>query len=157
MSWESQQAGILIHLRDLSRDSLYRILEELLHSSKLEPRNPVRPWRILTDPPRSSYEEGSRQAGRPSSLQSLTTLPTRLRLATTLRKRALQVEFPKCSVCVSTFTSRGVFIGLWGSYTDMAEAVTHQVVAGWTSHMAGQPMSSVSTDFLLCHSLSLLV
>jgi hypothetical protein len=44
-----------------------RILIELLHSSKLEPRNPVEPQRILAELSRSSYEEGSRQAGRPSS------------------------------------------------------------------------------------------
>jgi hypothetical protein len=45
-------------------------------------------------------------------------------------------------VCVSTFTIRGggggVFIGPWGSSTDLAEAITHQVVVGWPIHMAGQ-------------------
>jgi hypothetical protein len=33
-------------------------------------------------------------------------------------------------VCVSTFNGRGVFIGPWESSTDLAEVVTHQVVAG---------------------------
>jgi hypothetical protein len=33
-------------------------------------------------------------------------------------------------VCVSTFTGWGVFIGPWGSSTDLTEAVTHQVMAG---------------------------
>jgi hypothetical protein len=60
-------------------------------------------------------------------------------------------------VCVLSFTSRGVFIGPWGSSTDLAEAVTHQVVAGRPSHMANQLMSSASTNFLQCHSLSLLM
>jgi hypothetical protein len=88
------------------------ILVELSHSSKLEPRNPVEPQRIPVELPRSSYEEGPRQAERPFGLQILATLLTRLRLATTLRKRALQAESPKCGVCVSTFTSRGgYFIG----------------------------------------------
>jgi hypothetical protein len=47
----------------------------------------------------SSYEEGSRQFGRPSGPQSLTTLSTRIHLATTLSMRALQVESLKCDVC----------------------------------------------------------
>jgi hypothetical protein len=33
-------------------------------------------------------------------------------------------------VCVLTFTNRWVFIGSWGSSTDLAEVVTHQVVVG---------------------------
>jgi hypothetical protein len=79
---------------------LCQILAELLHSSKLDLRNTVGPRRIPVELTHSSYDEGSRQAGRPSGSQSLTTLPMRLRLATTLRKRALQVESPKCGVCV---------------------------------------------------------
>jgi hypothetical protein len=85
---------------------IHRILAKLPQSSKLEPRNPVGPQTILTELSRSRYEEGSRQARRPSGPQSLTTLPTRLCLATTLRKIALQVESPKCRVCVLTFTGR---------------------------------------------------
>jgi hypothetical protein len=85
---------------------IHRIPAELLHSSKLELRNPVGPQRIPTELPRSSYEEGSRQDGRPSGPQSLSTLPIRLHLATTVRKRALKVESPKCGVCVSTFIGR---------------------------------------------------
>jgi hypothetical protein len=100
--------------------------------------------------------EGSRQAGRPSVPQSLTTLLTRLHLATTLRMRALQVEFP-CNCVCSDFHYRGVFIGSWGSSTDLAEVVTHQVVAGWPSHMAGQPGGMASTAFLHHLGLPLLV
>jgi hypothetical protein len=33
-------------------------------------------------------------------------------------------------VCVLTFTGRGLFIGPWGSSTDLAEAVTRQVAVG---------------------------
>jgi hypothetical protein len=58
---------------------------------------------------------------------------------------------------VSTFTGRGVFIGSWGSSTDLVEVVTHQVAADRTSHVAGWPMSSASTNFLHRHSLSLLM
>jgi hypothetical protein len=45
---------------------IHRISVELPHSNKLEPRNPVGPRRIPTELLRPSYEEGSRQAGRPS-------------------------------------------------------------------------------------------
>jgi hypothetical protein len=56
-------------------------------------------------------------------------------------------------VCVLIFTGRGVFIGPWGSSTDLAEAVSHEVVAGWRSHVAGQLVSLASTNFL--HHLGL--
>jgi hypothetical protein len=56
-------------------------------------------------------------------------------------------------VCALISIDRGVFIRLWGSSTDLAEVVTHQMVAGRPSHVAGRPMSSASTDFL--HSLDL--
>jgi hypothetical protein len=45
---------------------IFRILAEHPHSSKLEPRNPIKPRRILAELPGSSYEEGSRQDGKPS-------------------------------------------------------------------------------------------
>jgi hypothetical protein len=38
---------------------IHRILANLLHSSKLEPRNHVGPRKIPVEIPRSSYEEGS--------------------------------------------------------------------------------------------------
>jgi hypothetical protein len=106
---DPDKPGLLLHPRYSSRDSIriYRILAELPHSSKLELRNPVGPQRIPSELPCLSYEEGSRQAGRPSSPQSLATHPTRLRLATTLRMQALQVEFPGNSVCVLIFTEGG--------------------------------------------------
>jgi hypothetical protein len=78
---------------------IHRIPAELPHSRKLELRNPVGPRRIPVELPRSSYEEGSQQAGRHSGPQSLTTLPTRLRLATTLTMGGLHVESPKCGAC----------------------------------------------------------
>jgi hypothetical protein len=82
---------------------IHRILTELPHSSKLELRNPVRPRRILVELPCSSYEEGSQQARRPSDPQSLATLLIRLRLATTLRMRALQVASPPVEGYLSGF------------------------------------------------------
>jgi hypothetical protein len=44
---------LLLHPRYSSRDSIriYRILAELPHSSKLEPRNPVGPRRIPSELP----------------------------------------------------------------------------------------------------------
>jgi hypothetical protein len=58
---------------------------------------------------------------------------------------ALQVESPKCSVCPQ-FHHRGVFIGPWGSSTDLDKSVWCQVVAGRPSHMAGRPGEAASTD-----------
>jgi hypothetical protein len=56
-------------------------------------------------------------------------------------------------VCVLISTGRGVFIGPWGSSTNLTKVVTHQVVARQPSHMAGRPMSLASSDFL--HRLGL--
>jgi hypothetical protein len=53
-------------------------------------------------------------------------------------------------VCVLISTGTGVFIGTWGSTTDMAKAVTRQVVACWL-------MSLASTNFLHCLGLPLIV
>jgi hypothetical protein len=86
---------------------IHRIPIELSHSSKLEPRNPIELQRILTELLCSSYEEVSWQGGRPSCPQSLATLPTRHHLATTLRMRALQVEFSRNGVCVFWFPPEG--------------------------------------------------
>jgi hypothetical protein len=121
---------------------IHRILAELPHS--IEPE-----W-IPVELLRSSYEEGSRQAKRPSSTQSLTTLLTRLYLATTLRMRALQVKFPKCGVCTLIFTVGRVFIGPWGSSTELEKSVWCQVVAGRLAKAA-------SIDFLHRPGLLLLV
>jgi hypothetical protein len=43
--------------------------------------------------------------------------------------------------------SREVFIGVQGGVTDLVKSVTHQVVAGRPSHVAGQPRGPASTDF----------
>jgi hypothetical protein len=120
------------------------------HSSKLEPRNPIKPHRILTELPCSSYEEGSQQAERPSSPQSLATLMTRLCLATTLRMRALQVECPKWCVYYDFHWRGGVFIGSCGSSTDLVEAVTHQVAASRSGGMA----STALAFLFLCRHVS---
>jgi hypothetical protein len=97
-------------------DTLYRNPYDFGRAStleKLESRNPIRPQRIPTELPRSSYEVGSRQVRRPSNPQSLATLLTRLRLATTLRMRALQVEFPKWGVSVDFHREGGIYRGEW--------------------------------------------
>jgi hypothetical protein len=118
--------------------------------SKLEPKNTVRPRRIPTELPHLSYEDGSRQARRPSGPQSLATLSAKVCLATTLRMRALQVEFLKCGVCVLISTRGGVFIGLCGSSTDLTEAVTHQVAAG----RSGGTASTALAFLFLCRHVS---
>jgi hypothetical protein len=46
-------------------------------------------------------------------------------------------------------TGRGVFIGVQGGVTDLVKFVTHQVLAGWPSHVAGRPRGLASTDFQL--------
>jgi hypothetical protein len=59
---DPDRPGLLLHPRYSSRDSLisiHRILAKLPHLSKLEPRNPVGPRKILTELSRSSYDEGS--------------------------------------------------------------------------------------------------
>jgi hypothetical protein len=38
--------------------------------------------------------------------------------------------------CMLRFPREGVFIGSWGSSTDLAEAVTQKVAAGWPSRMS---------------------
>jgi hypothetical protein len=49
------------------------------------------------------------------------------------------VKSSKCGVCVCRLSPvGGVFIGPWESSIDLAEAVTHQVVAGRPSHETGQ-------------------
>jgi hypothetical protein len=104
---------------------------------------------IPTEFPHLRYEEGSRQAGRPSDPLSLATLPTRLHLATTLRMGALQVESPKCGVCpLISSVGGGVFIEPWGSSTDLEKLVWRQVVAD-------RPGGAASTNFL--HHLGLLL
>jgi hypothetical protein len=92
---------------------IHRISAKLSYSSKLELRNPIRPQRILTDLSRLSYVECSRQARGPSGPQSLATLPTRLRLTTTLWTRALQVEFPSNCVCIDFHCEGGIYRGEW--------------------------------------------
>jgi hypothetical protein len=105
--------------------------------SKLELRNPVGPQRIPAEIPLLSYEEGSQQAGRPSGPQSLATHPTRLRLATTLRMRALHVESAKCGVCLNFHrVGGGVFLGVNGTSADLEKSVWCQVVVDRPSHVA---------------------
>jgi hypothetical protein len=51
-------------------------------------------------------------------------------------------------VCVLISTDRGVFIGVKGGVTDLVKLVTHQVMVGRPSHVAGRPSGSASTNFL---------
>jgi hypothetical protein len=124
-----------------------RIPAELPQPGKPKSRNPVRPRRILTELLCPSYEEGSQQAERPSSLQSLTTLPTRLHLATTLRMIALQVEFPTCGVCVLISTGGGIYrvVGELHRLGEIGLVLGGGRVA---SHVAGRLCGVVSTNFL---------
>jgi hypothetical protein len=47
---------------------------------------------------------------------------------------------------VSTFTMRGVFIGVNGTSTDLEKSVWCQVVVWRPSHMADRPCGAASTD-----------
>jgi hypothetical protein len=67
--------------------------------------------------------------------------------------RALQVEFSGNGVCAD-FHQRGVFIGPRESSTDLAEAVTCQVVANRPSHVAVRLGGTASTAF--CTALAFL-
>jgi hypothetical protein len=53
----------------------------------------------------------------------------------------------ECGALIST--DMGVFIGVQGGVTDLVKFVTHQVVAGRPSHMAGRPPGLASIDFQL--------
>jgi hypothetical protein len=77
-----------------------------------------------------------------STLNSQRASPT-----TTTKLKPLQVENYECVVLIST--GRGVFIGVQGGVTNLVKSVTHQVVAGRPSHMAGRPWSSASTNLQL--------
>jgi hypothetical protein len=58
--------------------------------------------------------------------------------------------------CVSShFHHRGVFIGPWGSSTNLDKLVWCVVVAGRPTHVAGRPGGVASTDFL--HRLGVLL
>jgi hypothetical protein len=47
---------------------------------------------------------------------------------------------------VSTFTVRGVFIGVNVTSTDLERSIWHQVVAGWPSHVASRLGGAGSTN-----------
>jgi hypothetical protein len=49
-------------------------------------------------------------------------------------------------------TGRGLFIGVQGGVTNLVKLVTHQMVAGWPSHMAEHPRAPASNDFQLQNS-----
>jgi hypothetical protein len=57
------------------------------------------------------------------------------------------VENYKVVSVVLISTGRRVYIGVQGGVIDLAKSVTCQVVASWSSHMAGRPWSSASTNF----------
>jgi hypothetical protein len=66
---DPDRLGLLPHPKVLNHRlsiRICRILAELSHSSKLEPRNLVGPRRIPVELRRLSYDEGSRQVERPS-------------------------------------------------------------------------------------------
>jgi hypothetical protein len=83
MSHISQQAGILIHQRDLRVGSLSEF-EEFWQSSRTRlnqsSENSIEPEWILAELPCSSYSEDSRKAEKSSGPQNLTSLSTLQRL-----------------------------------------------------------------------------
>jgi hypothetical protein len=131
---------------------IHRIPAELPYSSKLEPKNPVRPRRISTELVRSRYEEGSRQVRRPSEpLHSLDKATP----SYYTKNESFVSGISKIWCVCPHFHHMGVFIGPWGSSIDLDKSVWHQVVAGWPSHVAGRSGGAASTNFL--HRLGLLL
>jgi hypothetical protein len=151
MLWVSRQAGIPIHQRDLRVGSLSEFAA-FRQSSHTRPTRAQKTPSNLNGFRQSFCAWAMRRApNRSGGSQSLTTLPTRLRLATTLRMRALQVKSPKMwCVCFLISTIGWVFIGLWGRSTNLEKSVWHHVVAG-------RPGGVASTNFLHHHGLLLLV
>jgi hypothetical protein len=105
--------GILTSQNPNTPEGLKSRLSVRIHTApaldQLELKKLCRHEPILTELPCSSYEEGSQQAGRPFNPHSLTTLLTRLHLATTLIMRALQVESSKCGMSPLISTIEGYF------------------------------------------------
>jgi hypothetical protein len=64
-------------------------------------------------------------------------------------------EISKIWCVCSHFHHRGVFIGPWGSSTDLEKSVWCRVVADWPNHVVVWPGGAASTDFL--HRLDLLL
>jgi hypothetical protein len=79
---------------------------------------------------------GGLRTGRGLCVLNSATLLIRLRLATTLRMGASQVESPKCGLCVLNSVDRRVFIGVLGAVTDLIKSKIHQVLPGRPSHAA---------------------
>jgi hypothetical protein len=138
LSWESQHAGIPIHLWDSRKDSvgIHRIPAELPHSSKLESRNPeVLPPKgfRLSFHARATRRSPDRPGGPPALRPHHSPDKDTPSYYT---KNGSSASGVSKMWCVSTFTSRGLFIGPWGSSTDLAKAVTHQVAAGRLRHVS---------------------
>jgi hypothetical protein len=152
----SQQARTPISPKVLEQRlsvGIRRIPAKLSHSSKLELGNPVDRWRTPAEASHLSYEEGSWQAGRPSGPKSLATLPTRLRLATTLRIGTLQVESPKCGV-FPEFYCEDAYIELKGSFHWLIRVGLEVMDDRSAIDEAGRPLLSVSTDFRTLDTLA---
>jgi hypothetical protein len=77
----------------------------------------------------------------PGGPQSLAILPTKLRLATTLRMGALQVESPKCGVCVN-FHYEEAFIEAEGSLYQLIQVGLEEMDGRVASHSSRVPPTS---------------
>jgi hypothetical protein len=99
---------------------------------------------------RATRRAPDRPGGPPGS-QSLATLPTGLRLATKLLKRALQVETLKSGVCPATDGMR-VYIGVQGQFPRIgsggSEELEGRAAATWP---AGQLVPL--TNLIGCHNI----
>jgi hypothetical protein len=142
----SRQSGTPTSPKVLERRlfvGILRILAELPHSSKLESRNPVGPWRIPTE-----FHTQAMRKPRHSPDKTIPSYCTKNEsFASGISKCGLSPHFHR--------RGGGVFIGPCGSSTDLDKSVLCQVVAGRPSHVVGWPGGAASTDFL--HRLGLLL
>jgi hypothetical protein len=102
-------------------------------------KNSVEPERFLVEPPRSSYSEDSRQAGKSSVLQNLTSLSLSL-----LYKELTWEYYRKQNHIFFTLLPRGVGGIYWGFKSVLWVKVAlggGTCQADWPSRVAGQPSS----------------
>jgi hypothetical protein len=125
-------------------ETLYQNPQDFDRAFTLEQTRAEKPCQTLKNSNRDSVLKlrGGLPIGQEALWPSEPRLsPDKAMAATTLRMRALQVEFLSNGVCLLITTRGGVFIGLWESSTDLAKAVTHQVVVGWPGGTASSTLA----------------
>jgi hypothetical protein len=152
MLWVSQQVRIPIHRRDSRVGTLSKFIE-FQQSSHTRPTRARRTLSTRMDYSKASTLE--QQGGLLTGHEAL--WPSEPRHSPNNATPSYYTENESFASgiskmwCVSSHFHRGgVFIGPWGSSTDLEKLVWHQLVAGW-------PGGAPSTNFLHCLSILLLV